>query len=205
MKYVYHLVQRPEKETSSPLVEQWASERGQSGLCGRRRHQQNFPTFKSFYCRHSTGLIISTYIQPQKYSTAQTSKLTFSILHDLLQGPPLASPDISFFPTCSLHPTIPKPGPGQEPYSLPHRGWQSCLQWNDHAHQARHFSLHQQRYGPAPLPASLRASQFRSLYSCLSALHSYITVTGFVKETWASFSVALGCIVSSASKGLTFR
>ena len=122
-------------------------------------------------------------------------KLTFSILHDLLQGPPLASPDISFFPTCSLHPTISKPGPGQEPYSLPHRGWQSCLQWNDHAHQTRHFSSISNRMAPPPLPASLRGFQFRNTYSCLSAPHSYVTVTGFVRKKPEQVSLSLWVVL----------
>ena len=77
-------------------------------------------------------------------------RLTFSILDDLPQGPLLASPDISFFPSCSFHLNMSKPGPKGsvmkrkvKNHSPSHTGDRRSLERNDHhvhVHQIRHFS-----------------------------------------------------------------
>lgn len=160
-----------------------------------------FPHFQSHILlqTHSTGLIISTYIQPQKYSTAQTNEIdlqhptwsasrpTFGLTwHFLL--PHMFTPS-NYFKAWPRSRTIFTATQGLTELS--------SVKWSCPSNQA--FLLHQQPYGPASLACLLEGLPVQKhilmSFSSSQLCNSYRLCE---KETWASFSVALGCIVSSA-------
>lgn len=173
----------------------------QSGLWGRRRHQHNFPTFKvtSLLQTHSVGWIINTYIHPQKSSMAQTNEIdlqhptwpasrsTFGLTwHFLL---PYIFTLSNHFKAWSRSRTIFTATQGLTELS--------SVKWSCPSNQA--FLLHQQQYGSPSLACLLEGLPVQKhilmSFSCSQLCNSYRLCE---KETWASFSVALGYIVSSA-------